>query len=137
MKKFWTEFLKRGSLFAWGGPAILCIVWACLKGAGVVETLDVNTVILSVLSSIVMAFIAAGITVVYQMEQLPTIMAALIHLVVLYIDYLIVYILNGWLLIDAIWIFTLCFISGFALVWAIIYLSIRKSVKKLNSQFLK
>lgn len=134
MKKIWVEFIKRGCLFAWGGPAILCIVWACLKGAGVVESIEVNTVILAVASSIIMAFIAAGISVVYQMEQLPKSIAALIQMSVLYIDYLVVYLINGWLPIGAIGFFTAGFVACFAIVWSIIFLTTKKAVKKLNSQ---
>lgn len=137
MKKFWIEFLKRGCVGAWGGPAILCIVWACLKGAGVIETIEADTAILAVSSSIVMAFVAAGISVVHQMEQLPKSIAALIQMAVLYIDYLLIYLINGWMPIDAVGIFTAAFIACFAVVWAIIYLSVKKSVRKLNSQLNK
>lgn len=132
MKKFWLEFIKRGALFAWGGPAIVCIVWACLNVAGVVNTLEVNTVILGIMSSMLMAFIAAGITVIHQMEQLPKGIAALIQMSVLYVDYLIIYLINGWMPLNAVWIFTLIFVAVFAIIWGIIYLSVRKSVKKLN-----
>lgn len=137
MKKFWTQFLLRGSLFAWGGPAILCIVWACLKSAGVIETIEIGTVILGVVSSIIMAFVAAGISVVHQTEQLPKSMAALIQASVLYIDYLIVYLINGWMPIGAIGFFTIGFVACFAIVWAIIFLTTRKTVNKLNAQISK
>lgn len=134
MKKFWLEFAKRGMMAAWGGPVILCIVWACLQKAGVVTTIDVNTVIMAVISSLIIAFVAAGISVVYQMEQLPKSMAALIQMAVLYLDYLILYLLNGWLPVKAIGIFTILFIVGFLIIWAIIYLTIRNCVKKINAQ---
>lgn len=134
MKKFGISFLKRGSLFAWGGPAILCIVWACLKKAGVIETIDVDTAILAVFSTIIVAFVAAGISVVYQMEHLPKGMAALIQMSVLYIDYLIIYLLNGWMPIKAIGIFTLIFAVCFCVTWAIIYFTTRNAVNKINAQ---
>lgn len=137
MKKFWLEFIKRGSLFSWIGPVIVCIVWACLKGSGVVEMLNVNTVILAVISSMLMAFVAAGITAIHQMEQIPKGMAALIQMSVLYIDYLGIYLLNGWMPLNAVGIFTIIFVACFAIIWAIIYLTIRSSVKKLNSQINK
>lgn len=134
MKKFWIEFIKRGMMAAWGGPAIVCIVWACLKAAGVVTVLDVDTVILAVLSSMLMTFVAAGISVVYQMEQLPKSMAALIQMTVLYVDYLVIYLINGWMPVKAIGIFTAIFVAIFAIIWAIIYLTIRNSVKKMNEK---
>ena len=134
MKKFWLEFVKRGMMAAWGGPVILCIVWACLQKAGVVTTIDVNTVIMAVISSLIIAFVAAGISVVHQMEQLPKSMAVLIQMAVLYLDYLILYLLNGWLPVKAIGIFTILFVVGFLIIWAIIYMTTRNIVNKINTQ---
>ena len=134
MKKFWLEFIKRGALFAWAGPTVVCIVWACLKLAGVIEMLDVNTVILGVMSSMLMAFVVAGISVIHQMEQIPKGMAALIQMSVIYIDYLAIYLINGWMPLNAVGFFTVGFLACFAIIWGIIYLTVRKSVKKLNSQ---
>lgn len=134
MKKFWLEFIKRGTLFAWAGPTIVCIVWACLKVAGVIEMLDVNTVVLGIMSSMLMAFVVAGISVIHEMEQIPKGMAALIQMSVIYIDYLAIYLINGWMPLNAVGFFTIGFLACFAIIWGIIYLTIRKSVNKLNSQ---
>uniref|UniRef100_UPI0040564EA8 DUF3021 domain-containing protein n=1 Tax=Acetatifactor sp. TaxID=1872090 RepID=UPI0040564EA8 len=134
MKKFGIEFIKRGMMAAWGGPAIVCIVWACIRATGVIVTLEVDTVILGVLSSMLMAFVAAGISVVHQMEQLPRSMAALIQMAVLYVDYLAIYLINGWMPLKAIGLFTVGFLAIFAIVWAIIYLTTRNSVNKINEQ---
>ena len=135
MKKFWPEFFKRGCIAAWSGPVVLCIIWTCLKAAGVVNVLDVDTAVMGIISSVVIAFIAAGITAVYQMEQLPIGMAALIQMAVLYTDYLVIYLLNGWMKVEKIGIFSVCFFAGFAVIWVIIYITTRNSVKKLNVQF--
>ncbi len=134
MKKFWIAFMKRGMVAAWGGPAIVCIVWACIHAAGAIDTLEVDTVILGVLSSMLLAFVAAGISVVYQMEQLPRSMAVLIQMAVLYVDYLAIYLLNGWMPLKAIGFFTVVFLAIFAIVWAIIYLTTKISVHKLNER---
>lgn len=137
MKKFWIKFLQRGCMFAWGGPVILCVVWACLKKARVIESIEVDTAILAVISTLIVAFVAAGISVVHQMEQLPKSMAALIQMAVLYFDYLIIYLLNGWMPVKAIGIFTVIFAACFGITWAIIYLSTRHSVNKINAQLNK
>ena len=63
MKKNIKDFFKRGLVAAWGGPVIMAIVWAVLKSAGVVETLTVDQVVLGIISTTVMAFIAAGVSV--------------------------------------------------------------------------
>lgn len=136
MKKHVVEFIKRGMMAAWGGPVILAIIYACLGSNGVVETLMVKEVCMGILSSAVMAFIAAGIPVVYQVEQLPLPMAILIHGGVLYLDYLLVYLMNGWLKsqLIPIAVFTIIFAAGFALIWLIIYLTTRKQINRLNSK---
>ena len=121
MKNFWISFVKRGMVAAWGGPAILCIVWACLWHADTMQKLE-------------MAFIAGGISVIYQLEQLPKAMAALIQMAVLYVDYLGIYLLNGWLPLNAIPVFTLIFAVGFAAIWAMIYLYVKRTVSDLNEK---
>ena len=95
MRKNIKDFFKRGLLAAWGGPVILAIVWAVLKSSEVVEMLTVDQVVLGIISTTVMAFIAAGVSVVYQIESLPKAFAGLIQAAVLYIDYLGIYLLNG------------------------------------------
>lgn len=58
-----------------------------------------------------LAFIAAGIGVVYQIERLPLLSATAIHAGALYLDYLLIYLLNNWIPRDwaFIGVFTLCF----------------------------
>lgn len=136
MKKFWKDFFMRGSMAAWCGPLAVSIVWLCLSSAGVLDSLDAGTVLLGVISATAIAFIAAGITAVHQIEQLPRGIAILIHAAVLYLDYLIIYLLNDWLSVSKIWIFTLCFAIGFALVWIIIFAINRSAVNRMNAKLL-
>lgn len=133
MKKYMKDFCLRGAMFAWGGPVILAIVWICLKKAGVVSSLTVNEVVLGIISTTIMAFIAAGISIVYRIENLPKAFAGLLQAAVLYIDYLGFYLLNGWIPLDKIWIFTLIFVIAFALIWFSIYIPIRIKVNKINN----
>ena len=134
MKKHVMAFCKRGLIAAWGGPVIMAIVWLCLKSAGVVETLTVDQAVLGIISTTVMAFVAAGISIVYHIETLTKSMAALIQMAVLYIDYMGIYLLNGWLPVERIGAFTLIFIAAFAVIWLIIYLSIRMKVNRINQK---
>ena len=90
MKGIVREFLKRGMLFAWGGPAVVAFVWLCLNRSGELTALSVGEAVLGIYSSTALAFVAAGITVVYQMEQLPKPIAGLIHMAVLYAEYRVV-----------------------------------------------
>ena len=132
MNKYVKEFCKRGAMFAWGGPAIIAIIYACLKGAGTLTMLSVNEVVLGILSSIVLAFVAAGISIVYQIETLPKTTAGLIQMAVLYVDYLGIYLLNGWLPVEKVRIFTVIFAAGFAVIWFAVYISTKRKVDKMN-----
>lgn len=139
MKKNIFEFLKRGMCFMGFGPIILSIVWEILGACNVIESLSVNTVVFGILTVSFMAFIAAGVTVVYQIERLPLLYATLIHGVVLYLDYAIIYLLNGWIK-DGVMpfiIFTIIFVIGYILIWLIVYLFIRKDVEKINRKVKK
>lgn len=132
MKNFVKEFCKRGMMVAWGGPFILAIIYYCLQKNGVTTTLMVNEVVLGIVSSTILAFIAAGISVVNQIEKLPKPMAALIQMAVLYFDYLAVYLINGWISFTQILLFSVIFIAGFLVIWLSIYIGISCKVKKIN-----
>ena len=137
MKNYVKNFFVRGAMYAWGGPVILAIVWACLQAAGMIHGLTVNEVVLGIITTTVMAFIAAGVSVVYQIENLPKAFAGLIQMSVLYIDYLGFYLLNGWIPVNQIWMFTLIFVVGFALIWFVIYFLTRRKVDQMNEMISK
>ncbi|MCR4814644.1 MAG: DUF3021 domain-containing protein [Lachnospiraceae bacterium] len=133
MKKYIREFIKRGLMFAWGGPAVTAIVWYIVwKSTGDVN-LSVPDVVMGILSTTFLAFIAAGVSVIHQMEFLPKSFAALIQGSVLLADYLGVYLLNGWLPLNRVWIFVVIFVGMFVTIWGIVYLSVRAKVNKLNN----
>ena len=136
MKKFWKQFFMRGIVAGGGGPVVLAIIFLCLGLSGMVQTLDVFQVVLGIVSSFVMAFVAAGISAVYQIEKLPLVWATLIQGGVLYIDYLGIYLLNGWLAdgIVPFLVFTAIFVVGFAIIWLVVYLSIKYNANKLNQK---
>ncbi len=133
--KYVKEFLKRGVMAAWGGPVILAIVYLILEKVGVVTTLTVSQVVLAIISMTIMAFIAAGISFVYQVEQLPLAIATIIQMAVLYFDYLLFYRLNGWVPNEGLITFTVIFVAGFVVIWLIVYFcAVRPSVRKLNEK---
>ena len=134
MKKYIIEFFKRGFMFAWGGPAIAAIAWYCTWKAGSIESLSPDEVLLGVLSTSALAFIAAGISVVHQIETLPKGIAALIQCSVLYADYLGFYLLNGWIPVERIGVFTVFFLAGFIFIWACVYIPTRIKVAKMNKR---
>lgn len=131
-KNYIWEFCKRGMMFAWGGPAITAIVWYTIWRSGAEISLSVPEAVLGIFSTTILAFVAAGVTIVHQMEALPKGIAALIQGSVLFVDYLAVYLINGWIPADRIWIFAVIFVAIFVLIWGIVYLSVRAKVNKMN-----
>ena len=136
MKKYVKEFIMRGLICAASGPLVIAIIYAILGAQGIVTALSPAEVSTAIISVTVMAFIAAGVTMVYQIEQLPLPCAILIHGGVLYADYLLMYILNSWLPRNrqAIGIFTAIFAAGYALIWLVIYLTIRAKTERINKK---
>ena len=134
MKSFFKEFLKRGFISAWGGPFVLAIIYYCVGRFEGIENIPLNEVSIGIISITIMAFIAGGITAIYQNEKLPVVFSALIHAAALYIDYLIMYLLNDWIPKngEAIGIFSAIFVLCYALIWLFIYLFSKSKTEKLN-----
>ena len=134
MKKFALEFLKRGLLAASGGPVVLAIVYGILGATGAVTSFTPHEVCMGILTVTLMAFISAGVGIVYQIEQLPLLSATFIHAAALYLDYLLVYLLNNWVPRSAagIGIFTAIYAAGYAVIWLIIMCSIKKNTERIN-----
>jgi ABC-type uncharacterized transport system permease subunit len=136
MKKFWKEFLLRGLICASGGPLVLAVIYGILGATGAVETFSPKEVCMGILTITLLAFTAAGMTAIYQMEQLPLPIMILLHGGALYIAYILIYLLNGWLQnsLLPILIFTVIFIAGYALIWLIIYCIERAKTEKINKK---
>lgn len=136
MKKFLKEFFLRGLICAAGGPVVLAIIYGILGAAGAAESLFPQKVCVEILSITALAFVAAGMTAIYQMEQLPLPTMILLHGGVLYMAYILTYLVNGWLLnqLKPILVFTGIFIAGYSAIWTIIYAVTRAKTKKLNEK---
>lgn len=134
MKNFWKEFLLRGLICAAGGPVVLAIIYGILGATGAVESFSPQEVCTGILTITLMAFIVAGITAIYQVEQLPLPTMILLHGGALYIVYILTYLLNGWLSaqLKPILVFSGIFVVGYGLIWLIIYFVERAKADKLN-----
>ncbi len=137
MKEFWKRFFKIGAMFSWGGPVIIAFIWFCLYKSGVITSLSVEEVVVGVYSSLLLAFVAAGISQIYSIESMPLVTKSLIQAAVLYIDYLGIYLLNGWINKHMIIWFTLIFLGIFIIIWLIIYFVTRNTVDKANRKMAK
>ena len=139
MKKYIAEFVKRGLTVCAGGPVVLAVVYGILGACGVIDALTPGEVCKGILTVTLMAFLAAGVTVVYQIEELALFPAVLIHGIVLYLDYLMIYLVNGWIAegLQPLLVFTAIFVAGYAIVWAIIYCITRHSTQNINRRLKK
>ena len=134
MKKFWKEFFLRGLICASGGPIVLTIIYGVLGATGAAEAFSPREVCIGILTIMLLAFIAAGMTAIYQMEQLPLPIMILLHGGALYIAYIITYLINGWLhnSLVPILVFTGIFVLSYAVIWLIIYCVTRAKTEALN-----
>lgn len=136
MKKTILEFIRRGLAACGLGPLVLAFIYLILQHQAAVETLTVNQVCLGIFSLSALAFVAGGMNVIYQIERLPLMVAISIHGGVLYISYLAVYLINGWLQSGPtpILAFTVIFVLGYLAVWAFIYSVIKRNTTRLNEK---
>lgn len=134
MKAFWKDFLFRGLICASGGPVVLAIIYGILGATATVDAISPREVCLGILTITLLAFIAAGMTAIYRVEQLPLPIMILLHGGGLYIAYILTYLINGWLIhqLIHILIFTGVFIAGYSIIWLIIYLVEKAKAEKLN-----
>ena len=134
MKKFVLEFFFRGLVACGFGPVVLAVLYLILQQSANLERLTVNEVCIGIFSLTALAFIAGGMNAVYKIERLPLMAAVSIHGGILYISYLVTYLLNSWLEwgVTPILVFSGIFIAGYLIIWAIIYVIIKRNTEKLN-----
>ena len=136
MKKFVSHFMLRGLVACGFGPVVLAVVYLVLHQQGVVHTLAVTEVCMGIFSLFALAFVAGGMNAIYQIERIPVMLAILIHGVVLYVCYLIVYLVNDWLKwgFTPILVYSAIFVVGYLMIWAIIYSVNKRNAERINEQ---
>lgn len=134
MKKYILGFLHKGMVACGFGPIVWAIVYLFLEKNGVVEVLSVRKTVVEIITIMLLAFIAGGINIVYQIEKLPLMAASSLHGIVLYFDYVIIYLINGWLDSEpvAFFIFTIIFVGSYVLFWTVLYLIIKRNANRMN-----
>ena len=139
MKKHILDFIRRGAAACGLGPLVLAILYVILEQNGTLEILTVRQVCIGIFSLSALAFIAGGMNAIYQIEQLPLLVAISIHGAVLYLSYLATYLINGWLEWGSapVLVFTGIFVVGFIGIWVVICSIIRKNTNKVNQMLNK
>ncbi len=134
MNKYVKEFLHRGLMFAGFGPIVVGIIFAILQYTVEGFSLSGTQVLLAVVSTYLLAFVQAGVSVFNQIEHWSTVKSMLCHFGSLYAAYSVCYIANSWIPFEpmVLVIFTAIFAVVFFVVWTIVYLSVRAASKKFN-----
>lgn len=134
MKKFAADYVQRGLMAAGFGPVTVAVVYLCLQQAGVMRTITINEACLGIFSSALLAFVVGGANVIYQVERLPILLAMVLHGSILYVSYITVYLLNGWLKWGStpVLVFSICFLAGYLLIMAAILTLTKRRTARLN-----
>lgn len=136
LSKYFKHFILRGLVAMGFGPIVLSVVYLILGFVGATENISVYEMSLGILTMTLLAFMAGGITTVYQIEEISLPKAIGAHCLVLYACYAVVYLINGWLEdgIIPFLVFTGIFLVGFALIWLIIYLCTKQGTEAINKK---
>ena len=134
MRKYILEFIRRGLVACGFGPLVLAVLYLILQKEAGLETLTVHQVCLGIFTLSALAFLAGGMNVLYQVEQIPLMLAILIHGGVLYFGYLGTYLVNGWLEwgMTPVLVFSGIFAGSYLLIWGFIYSITQKRTENLN-----
>ena len=134
MNKYVKEFLHRGLIFGDFGPVVVGIVFAILQYTVEGFSLGGTQVLLAIISTYLLAFVQAGVTVFNQIEHWSTVKSLLCHFGSLYAAYSVCYVANSWIPFDpmVLVIFTAIFVVMFFVIWTVVYLSVRAASRKFN-----
>ena len=119
MNQYVKNFLHRGLMFAGFGPIVAGIVFWIVSSTVDGFSLSGPEVFAAIVSTYLLAFIQAGVSVFWQIESWPLPKALLCHFLSLFIAYSGCYLLNSWIPFDptVILIFVAAFVVGYFLIW--------------------
>ena len=135
MNRYLKEFLHRGLAFAGFGPIILGIIFFILEKTLDDFSVSGGQILLGVVSTYILAFVQAGVSVFNQIEHWPLPKSLFCHFGMLYAVYVICYISNSWIPFEwgVIGIFTAIFVVIYFVIWFTVYFIAKATGKKLNA----
>lgn len=139
MNKYLKNFLQRGLAFGGFGPIIAGIVFLCISFSIDDFSISGPQACLAIISTYILAFVQAGVSIFNQIENWPVAKSLLYHMGILYLTYILCYLINSWIPFEpmVIIIFTAIFIVAYLLIWLIVYLSVKAMSKKINDKLEK
>ena len=136
MKGYVKEYLHRGAIFGGLGPVVLGIVYAVLEMTIDGFALGGSEVLLAIVSTYAIAFVQAGASVFNQIEEWSVMRALACHFLSVYAVYVAAYALNSWIPFEwgVIGVFTAIFVVAYAVIWVIVYASVKAASRKMSSR---
>ncbi len=136
MNKYLKSFLHRGLIFGGFGPVVVSIVYMFIDHFVENFSLTATEVCLAVISTYILAFMQAGVSVFNQIEHWPIAKSLLCHFSILYATYMLCYVINSWIPFryEVILIFTAIFVALYFVIWLTVYFSVRAVSKKMNQK---
>ena len=136
MKSFLKEFLKRGFISAWGGPFVLAIIYYFISLFNEGITFGGKEILQGMISVYLLAFVHAGASIFNQIEEWGICKSIGVHFSVLYVAYSLCYFMNSWIPFNlkGFLIFTGIFAAIYIVVWAVVYICVRGSSRKINDK---
>lgn len=139
MNIYLKKFLQRGIAFGGFGPIIAGIVYFSISFFIPSFSLSGKEVLLGIVSTYILAFIQAGVSVFNQIEHWPLAKSLLCHMGSIYLAYVLCYLINSWIPFEplVILIFTIIFVVTYLIIWFIVFMCIRAKSKKFNESLSK
>ena len=134
MKQYAKLFLHRGLLFGGFGPIVMGVIFWIADATTGALNVSGGQILLSVISTYVLAFVQAGSSVFPQIEHWSVARAFFCQLGLLYLTYVGCYCFNGWLPFEplVVLIFTVIFAVTFLAIWLSVALSVRAVSRRCN-----
>lgn len=133
--KYLRQFLLTGACFAGLGPIIYgFILWQIVSPANL--EIKSSQVFLAILSTYVFAFVQAGTSVFHKIESWSPLKAALLQLVCIYLTCTVCYLVNSWIPFNwkVVLIYTVFFVLAYVIIWLVVSIITKATVKKLNKK---
>lgn len=136
MNRYVKQFLHRGLVFGGFGPLVVAIVYLILSYTVKDLALTGVEIFTAILSTYLLAFLHAGVSVFPQIEHWPIAKSLFFHFFSLYLAYTICYLINTWIPFEwiALLVFTAIFAAVYFIVWITVVISVNVTRKKLNQR---
>ena len=134
MNKHLRTFLHRGLMFGGFGPIVTAIVYFIISLSGVEIALTATDFFTAIVSTYLLAFVHAGVSVFNEIETWSIGKSLLFHLGALYVVYTFCYLINAWIPfnVNVLLIYTAVFILAYLAIWLTVYLITSRLAKRLT-----